>query len=164
MKSLALAFGFAGAAIAASLNGCGSSTITPTTVFELQAEGGGVDGQFVTFLHEGAGMSYGFIDGTSGQQFNLSDGSLLANGLVTSGIQWSAHIDAAYPVVEIGPGVYPTDHFAILGSDILSYNSSTTFFSCTNITSNPYNYAGPALAFGDSVGDCTEIKVHIVIQ
>jgi hypothetical protein len=167
MKVFAIASALAAIAAAAAIK---SSDDTPTPPqFQLIVNGGDLDGQpikFVTDNNSSPTKAYAVI-GTTGEvdNFKLIEGGLYSDFKLYD-IGWTAQIpNDGSSVFQISPS-FADNGFAILQSNsgtqpqFLAYNSSTNFFTCANPRA-PYPNE-PVLAFRDTVGECTQVKVQIV--
>jgi hypothetical protein len=167
MKFIAIASACAGITVAAAVQ---SSENAPTTPFQLVVDGGNFDGQTVKFVTDNSASptkAYAVIGGTTGfeSNFKLIEGGLYSDFKLYD-IGWAAQIpNDGSSVFQISPSL-ADNGFAILQSNsgtqpqFLAYNSSTNFFTCANPRA-PYPNE-PVLAFRDTVGECTQVKVQVV--
>jgi hypothetical protein len=134
--------------------------------FQLMIIGGGqdIDRQFVNLVYQDNTYQklMAVIGGTSGEQFYLLDGQLVAANRDQFSTFWGAVIDEhAGSVVQVLPGgASPVGEFSDFQTTLLTFNSSITFYSCTNLNS-PYETDLPVLSFSNEVGDCTKVVLRI---
>jgi hypothetical protein len=167
MKVPAIASIFAGIAAAAAIKSSDDTSSPPQ--FQLVVSGGDLDGQpikFVTDNNSSPTKAYAVIGGTGFESnFKLIEGGLYSDFKLYD-IGWSASIpNDGSSVFQIDP-MLADNGFAVLQSNsgnqpqFLAYNASTNFFTCAYPRA-PYPNE-PVLAFRDTVGECTEVKVRVV--
>lgn len=127
--------------------------------FTLEAHGGGYDGQRISLLHEGAGLSWAFVN-------NVDDGFAIdpdTAGLVSThipevaGSKWYAKFDDVATALTFTPGD-PRGAFYVTADGTLFYNDVSTFYACSKLEGNLYNYADQAVALEPN-GACEEIQI-----
>lgn len=148
----------AGIAFAAPTD-TGSSFNTDGIPFTLEARGGGYDGNRISLLHEGAGLSWAFINGVNdGFQIDPETKGLVSTRIPEiGGSKWYGKFDEAETALTFTPGGAQGD-FEVSADGKLLYNGSGTFYACSNLEGNLYNYDAQAVAL-EPKGTCEEIEI-----
>lgn len=135
------------------------ATVVAADEFNLKAKGGDVDGYGVSARHEGAGLSWGFLDTGAGNTFQINNGYLEAADMSqVAGMTWNAQFENSIFVVT--PGQQDAGWAVVNGA--VQYNGSADFYSCTGVQ-DMYNYGGAVVASAQVDGaSCTKIGLEAV--
>lgn len=127
----------------------------------IKSDNSEVNGNSISFYHEGAGISYGFL-GTSAESITLSydesTGSLLDTN---SGFTFPIPFGVSNNFVQVSV-LEPGATFSFDGNTLLANGTGDVFYACKNVN-DPYRYSEKSYALmyypSDAPTDCIPVNI-----
>ncbi|KAK7205267.1 hypothetical protein BZA70DRAFT_277742 [Myxozyma melibiosi] len=156
--SLALPLSLAGLAASAA------ATVANVTL-EVVSSDSTIDGQFLSSIHEGAGINYVFL-GPSGETYSYDSSANTFGGVSFAGLTSYFQVNDEDLVTVSILGGY-TDFDIVDGNTLAVNGSSSGFYACKN-TGDPYSYSTSeyqALYYTSGApSDCIPFTIEFVLD